>query len=249
MGFQEIQGELRAKKIITGAYDNDRIPHAYIFAGQDVNALDNFAKETAKLLICGPSCGGCPECKKIDNSMHQDYFKVSGTGKSGKISIDQIRELSDLVKYGPSASKRLVAVISEADQMTIEASNSFLKTLEEPPANVLFILTTSNEDAMARTVISRCQKIIFSGAPEAARFEFDLFQDREIPSLLAFSKTLHKSYDDIEGVLYALSEKYWGEKLVRETKTVLETIRDIKKRANSRLALDRMALKLGGVLN
>lgn len=243
-----IKGEERAKKILLGAYKNNRIPNAYIFSGQNILEMSCTAWEYAKLII-DKSNDPASICKSnIEKDVHPDFITINPDGKF--IKIDQIKMLKDLIKYGPSSGDYLVVRIIGADAMNAESANSFLKILEEPADKVLFILITSKEDAILKTIISRCQKIIFTNMPEVEDAEIDLPKDTSIPSALKYSKELSE-LPDLEKRLYKLAQLYCRDKTLndrsRKAYSVLNCVKAIKRNANIKLALDVMCI--GGINN
>ena len=255
-----------SRKVLLGAAASGRIPNAYLFVGADPKALLDEAVFLARVLNCAskaaPPCGTegsgqCESCSKISRSCHPDLLILQSGRKS--IKIDEIRQVTDFVKFGPSHSKWKVIVINGADLMTEEASNSFLKTLEEPVDNILFILTTIRESKILRTIVSRCQKLAFYNE-EAASDENvqDLtdkilnIEDMSIPQILAVSEEL--SYDTgldekLNSVLYEYRRKIDinSAKKFTAMRDIFNALRGIERKANKRLALDTMFLSLKGV--
>jgi len=253
-----------SRKVLLGAAASGRIPNAYLFVGADSQALLDEAVFFARVLNCTSEgkpfpCDFdgdklCDSCKKIKRGSHADLLILSGNGKS--IKIDEIRQVSDYVKFGPSLFKWKVIVVNGADRMTDEASNSFLKTLEEPLDQVLFILTTVRESRILRTVASRCQKIAFfnekpSADETAAALAEKIFniEKIDIPQLLAASDELSAS-PDLEGTLNSVLYDYRdkvnpasGKKFLA-VREIFNALRGIERKANKRLALDTMFLSL-----
>ncbi len=227
-----------SRKILSGAAASGRIPNAYLFVGADTEKLLAEAASFAKSLNCA-SC---------------DLLILNSGGKS--IKIDEIRQVSQFVRFGPAASKWKVIILSGADLMTEEASNSFLKTLEEPLDNVLFILTTVRESKILKTIASRCQKLMFDNEkPEADESVNDLaekfmkIEEMSVPQLLAASEEL--SVDpDLEGklnsALYAYRRRIGPapEKRMLAAREMFNALRAIERKGNKRLALDAMFLSL-----
>lgn len=226
----------RVEKILGGAVKNNRVAGAYLFVGGSSSAKVEMVQEFARLL----------DCKK------QDIFEISPSGAS--IKIEQIRELSSWVRFGPSAGKYLLAIIEEADKMTPEAAAAFLKTLEEPASGVVFVLIAEREEKLPETIISRCQKIIFPETLDEYQEKEELIpfyeelknlKKKSIVEILGFSTKLHKEKERIEDLLYDLVS-YSKHRLnsTKFSRLILDAIRAIKKRANLKLALDVMCLKL-----
>lgn len=255
MVFDKISTEKRAKRMLIGAYGNKKLPGAYVFSGQNADDMLYFAGEFARLLNCdNGGCLECLSCRKILNGTHPDFISVKPEGKKNIVTKDSIKEAKDLVKYGPSEGKYCIVCIESADNMEDAAANSFLKCLEEPPQNVIFILLTSRPEAIRKTILSRCQTVIFTGERRVTEEQVELFSGKDMLSLLDFSSKIAGPKREIEreevlDKLSGLLEKFHSKKLARESGIVIDTIKNIKKTANVRLALDLMALKIGGHVN
>lgn len=144
--FEDILGNDDVKKYLTNCIENKNFSHSYIFSGIKGVGKYTFAKDFAKCIL--------------EDSMMQDYYELGPDGKSIKVS--QIRELQNVINIKPTFSKKSVYIIDDADLMTIEAQNSLLKTLEEPPEYAVIILIVHNERSILSTVKSRCVNIKFS---------------------------------------------------------------------------------------
>lgn len=144
--FEDILGNDDVKKYLTNCIENKNFSHSYIFSGIKGIGKYTFAKDFAKCIL--------------EDSMMQDYYELGPDGKSIKVS--QIRELQNVINIKPTFSKKSVYIIDDADLMTIEAQNSLLKTLEEPPEYAVIILIVHNERSILSTVKSRCVNIKFS---------------------------------------------------------------------------------------
>lgn len=268
MSFKDIPYQERAKRILQGAIKNNRIPNAYLFVGPGNTGKSKVAQTLAMALNCeqgrADSCGRCSPCRKIKDGIYPDVIALIPKGMN--IKIGEIRELRTLVRYGPSLGRWLVAIIHEAEKFTIEAANSFLKVLEEPPPSVLFILISSRENAIPLTVVSRCQRIIFTEREKYEKKEidsdeiswlyreFDSIKDKNIIELLGFSSELADRRDALEDLLDIVLFKYWDRlKDERESrdaiKIILDTQKRVRDRANLRLSLDLMCLKLKEVFS
>ena len=148
MNFTAISGQDRVKIILKQAFLKDRVPSAYLFVGADRDVKLQLAVEFARLINCKSQgkgiCGSCENCSKIDRGIHPDVLIIIPEGSS--IKIDQIRELAKFTRFGPAEGRIKTVIVDLADYMTNEAYTSFLKTLEEPRSDVLFILLDSNLD-------------------------------------------------------------------------------------------------------
>jgi len=256
-----------SRKILLSVALSGRIPNAYLFVGADTKALLDEAVFFARILNCTSkgklfpcnldSEGSCDSCKKIKRNIHPDLLLISGTGKSNSIKIDQIRQnVRDFVKFGPSNSKWKVIVIDGADRLEEEASNSFLKMLEEPLDNILFILTTVRESKILKTIASRCQKFMFHDERKNSDQNIEgltenilNINEMSIPQMLAASDEL--SFDpDLEeklnSVLYNYRDKVdlMSPRKILATRYIFNALRGIERKANKRLALDAMFLSL-----
>lgn len=268
MSFRDIPYQERAKRILQGAIKNNRVPNAYLFVGPRNTGKSKVAQTLAMALNCEQgkvdSCDRCSPCRKIKEGIHPDVITLIPKGMN--IKIGEIRELRTLVRYGPSLGRWLVAIIHEAEKFTIEAANSFLKVLEEPPPHVLFILISSRENAIPLTVVSRCQRVVFTEReryekkeidPEEISWlyrEFDSIKDKNIVELLGFSSKLADRRDALEDLLDIVLFKYWDglrdERGSKDAiKIILDTQKRVRNRANLRLSLDLMCLKLKGVFS
>ncbi|MFA5104094.1 MAG: hypothetical protein WC527_02840 [Candidatus Margulisiibacteriota bacterium] len=251
MVFESIKGEPRAKKIVLGAHAAGKIAGAYIFQGQNIEEMADFAKEFAMLLNCETACGKCLNCRKIESGVHPDFVTIIPEGKKQIIKIDSIRDLKDRVKLGPVEGKYFVIRVINADSIEPAAANSFLKALEEPPQGVVFILITTATDNLPRTVLSRCQKIIFANQTEDQLEAPDLPKSYDIPSLLTFSSELaqlpkESERQEAEKKLQVLTAHFFKKRDFPKARIIISAMKDLKKNANIKLLLDRMALTLGG---
>jgi DNA polymerase III subunit delta' len=162
--FTRLLGQERAKRLLRRSLATGRIPHAYLFRGPDGVGKALFARGLAAALDCagqppGRACGHCPSCRKFLAGSHPDYLVLRPD--KGALKIDQIRRLTRELSYPPYQSQRRVVVVEDAHTMRREAANSLLKTLEEPPADNLLILTADGSREIMPTLLSRCQVIPF----------------------------------------------------------------------------------------
>lgn len=169
MSFNNIPGQTKTKKILKESIKKNRISHAYLFTGNNGLGKSEMAGEFAQAIFCendiADSCGTCLSCKKIEHGNHPDLHKVKVEEDHKNILIDQIRDLQKEISYKPYESDYKVYIIDPAERMTIQAQNSLLKTLEEPPEYAIIILTNENKNELIPTIISRCQEIKLHNQP------------------------------------------------------------------------------------
>ena len=163
MSFDNILGQETVVTILKNALTKNRLSHAYIFTGKEGVGKDRTAFEFAKAINCNrledDACDECLSCRKANNDNHPDIKEMKAENSS--IKIDQIRELQQEIMYKPYESQKKVYIIHQAEDMTLSAANSLLKTLEEPPSYAIIILLTNNLNQLLATTISRCQLIRF----------------------------------------------------------------------------------------
>lgn len=161
--FDDIVGEETVVRILKNAIRENRVAHAYLFSGPRGIGKTSTARILAKALNCieGPTvnpCGVCDFCKAITDGSSIDILEIDGASNN---SVDNIRDLRERVKYAPSGAKFKVYIIDEAHMLSQSAFNALLKTLEEPPSYVIFVLATTEPDKIINTVLSRCQHLPF----------------------------------------------------------------------------------------
>lgn len=249
----------RIGKLLGGVVQSGRVANAYLFLGPNQEDIQTSAINFAKALNClardEAPCGVCRNCKLIDDAKFVDVISISPDGTS--LKIEQMRAVKDLVKYGPHQGKYLAVIINEADKLTIEAANSFLKILEEPVANVVFVLTAATPYAILSTIRSRCHRIFFpDGARPLVQTEHEpkrvlsLLKNKDLNSLFLVSKEMASQKTRLEDKLVdlmlllrqGLQEN--REAINRRLKVTMATVKSIKRKAQVRLALDAMFLRL-----
>ena len=161
--FSEIVGQQHVTRTLANAIQSNRVAHAYIFSGVRGVGKTTTARILAKALNCaqGPTAepdNTCDSCREISAGTSLDVLEIDAASNRG---IDQIRELREMVRYAPASSRYKVVILDEAHQLTDEASNALLKTLEEPPERVIFILATTRSEDLVETIKSRAQLFQF----------------------------------------------------------------------------------------
>ena len=157
--FEDVAGQEHVVKTLRNAIGQGRIAHAFLFSGPRGVGKTSVARILAKSLNCekGPTatpCNVCSNCLEITNGSSLDVREIDGASNRG---IDEIRELREYVKFAPAAAKYKIYIIDEVHMLTREAFNALLKTLEEPPAHVIFIFATTESHKVPATILSRCQ--------------------------------------------------------------------------------------------
>ena len=168
--FEDVYGQEHITSILKSEVENEKISHAYLFCGPRGTGKTTCAKIIAKAANCehpknGNPCGVCPSCKLIDSGLATDILEMDAASNNG---VDNIRELRDGVVFTPAELKYRVYIIDEVHMLSISAFNALLKTLEEPPKYVIFILATTELHKIPATVLSRCQRFDFRRVTPAA---------------------------------------------------------------------------------
>ena len=185
--FEEVAGQQHVVKTLRNALSTGKIAHAYLFAGPRGTGKTTMAKLLAKALNCedgiGCQCNACKNCVAINDGSHPDVLELDAASNNG---VDEIRELIDKVKYGTILGRYKVYIIDEVHMLSAGAFNALLKTLEEPPEHVIFILATTEPHKILPTILSRCQ-----------RYDFSKVQDNDIRERIkVILSTEHVTYDE-----------------------------------------------------
>jgi DNA polymerase III subunit delta' len=173
--FSGILGQAKAIRFLKGVLSRERIPHGYLFLGMAGVGKTQTAMAMAHALNClapaqGEGCGRCIPCRGIQEGTFEDLSFLAPEGDS--IGIDQIRGLERTLSFRPRVGKHRVTVLREAEKMTEQAANAFLKTLEEPPPGNVLVLQCSDLSRVLPTIVSRCQQLRFQPIPESVIAEW-----------------------------------------------------------------------------
>jgi DNA polymerase-3 subunit gamma/tau len=217
--FDEVAGQDHVTKTLRQALRTNRVAHAYLLCGPRGTGKTSTARILAKALNCidqrdGEPCGGCDNCVAVTENRMLDLIEIDAASNRG---IDNIRDLRDKARFAPGSGKYKVYVIDEVHQLTAESFNALLKTLEEPPPHVIFVLATTETHRVPATILSRCQRfdfrrlsndVVIDKLAEIAGEE-EIDADPEVLALIA--RTAYGSLRDAENLLEQLAVSYGSE--------------------------------------
>ncbi|MFQ5925243.1 MAG: DNA polymerase III subunit gamma/tau, partial [Dehalococcoidia bacterium] len=168
--LSDVVGQEHVTQTLANALKTGRVAHAYLFCGPRGTGKTSTGRILAKAVNClnagqGEPCNACPLCQAITEGRALDVMEIDAASNRG---IDEIRELRERVRFAPNMARYKVYIIDEVHMLTEPASNALLKTLEEPPPHVLFVLATTEPHKVLPTILSRCQRFDFRRIPQAA---------------------------------------------------------------------------------
>ncbi len=161
--FHELVGQEHVSRTLLNALQSGRVAHAFLFSGPRGSGKTTTARILAKALNChagkpGEPCGECVACKEIAAGNCIDVLEIDAASNTG---VDNVRELIDQVRYKPARDRNKVYIVDEVHMLSNAAFNALLKTLEEPPPQVVFIMATTEYHKIPATILSRCQQYSF----------------------------------------------------------------------------------------
>ena len=232
--FSEVAGQKHIIKTIKNAVINQKISHAYLFSGQRGIGKTTIARILAKAVNClnpinGEPCNECANCKAISNNETPDIVEIDAASNNG---VDEMRYLLEKVNFLPSSLNKKVYIIDEVHMLSISAFNALLKTLEEPPVHVMFVLATTEPHKIPMTILSRCQ-----------RFDFKQLTNKEIVESLE-EICLSENIDIEDEALYAVAEAAEGG--MRDAVNILDQVNSY---ATSTITLEDIDSVTGRVSN
>ncbi len=218
--LSEVVGQEHVTHTLLNALAGERISHAYLFCGPRGTGKTSTARGLAKAINCltngkGEPCNTCEMCRAITEGRALDVIEVDAASNRG---IDEIRDLREKVNYAPNQARRKVYIIDEVHMLTKEASNALLKTLEEPPPHVIFILATTEAHKLLPTILSRCQRFDFHRHTQANMVtKLSLISksegiDIEPEALKLIARSATGSMRDAENLLQQMMT-YYGNKI------------------------------------
>lgn len=232
--FDQLKGQENVTKLLKNAVKKNQLAHAYLFVGSRGTGKTSAARILAKAVDCldlkkdGNPCCECKNCIAIAEGTFLDLIEIDAASNRG---IDQIRELKEKIEFSPTEGKFKIYIIDEVHMLTTEAFNALLKTLEEPPAHVIFILATTDVHKLPPTILSRCQ-----------RYDFRLGTDDEIKSLInevCKKEKITIEEDALEVVVQNAKGSY------RDALSLMDVVYSGQERDKSTITLEEVRKTLG----
>lgn len=206
-----------SQELLRRSLSRGRLGHAYLFVGDSPDILEDAALELARTLICPQPlakndlgigiqpCGICSSCRRVNHQSHPDVTWVRPGKKSRVISVAQIRDLIHMAQVRPTEAPYKIGIVAAAERMRVESANAFLKTLEEPPRDSIFVLLTTDSDRLLETILSRCLRLNFASGTVRVDEAVRAWLSEAAQGLAASAPTLMQRYQLLQTLLSALA--------------------------------------------
>ncbi len=206
-----------AHELLRRSLERGRLGHAYLFVGDSAEVLEDAARQLAQTLFCQQplarsesgigtqACGQCSACRRVSHQSHPDVTWIRPGKKSRVISVAQIRDLIHMAQVRPTEAAYKIGIVTGAERMRTEAANAFLKTLEEPPPDSIFVLLTTDAERLLETILSRCLRLNFASGLIRVDEAVSTWLTEAAASLADGTPTLLQRYLLLQSLLTALA--------------------------------------------
>jgi len=245
--FAEVAGQEHVTRTLRNAVSNQHVAHAYLFCGPRGSGKTSTARILAKAVNCidpkqGEPCNKCDLCLSVNEGNALDIIEIDAASNRG---IDEIRELREKVNYAPNSARYKVYIIDEVHMITKDASNAFLKTLEEPPPHAIFILATTEPHKVLTTILSRCQRFDFHRLSQDNTIaKLTMVSEKENiqiepEALRLIAKVTTGSLRDAENLLEQLTAYYDNDITLKQVQALLGISGDLRVREVAKYIIDK----------
>ncbi|HXG47522.1 MAG TPA: hypothetical protein VNO52_07855 [Methylomirabilota bacterium] len=247
MGFAEFPAQRDSVALLQRSLERGRLGHAYLLRGPEQHELEGVARALAQTLSCESpprrgatglpldACGACRSCRQVAGETHPDVLWVRPESKSRIIAVEQIRDLMQTIYLTPTQARYKVGILVGADRLNASSANAFLKTLEEPPADSILILLSTEPERLLETIVSRCLRLSLAGeAPHERDPEVMAWLDRFATIASAESRSLLGRYSLLGLLLEELARMKERVESERRARSPLERHEDIEPKLRER---------------